>query len=144
MKRTSLLLGLLLSASGTTALSQAAPTGKPIEHVAWYQVMYVKFKPGMAEEARKIIYEHFWAVDREIGREVIAFDPVTGEWDQVVYFPMPAGPSEVGLQSTPWDAKWNAAFERREGGKEKADALNKRYGEMVQQTKIEIVMRRIS
>ena len=144
MKRTSLLLGLLVSLCATTAHSQAAPTGKPIEHVAWYRVMYVKFKPGMADEARKIIYEHFWPVDREIGREVIPFDPVTGDWDQVVYFPMPGGPSELGVQSTPWDAKWEAAFERREGGKDKADALNRKYGEMVQQTKIEIVMRRIS
>ena len=141
MKRTSLLLGLLVALCATTAHSQAAPAGKPIEHVAWYRVMHLKFKPGMTDEARKIIHEHFIPVDKEIGREVFAVDPVTSDWDHVVYFPMPAGPSELGLQSTPWDAKWNAAFERREGGKEKADALNRRFGEMIMQSKTEIVMR---
>jgi hypothetical protein len=144
MKRIPLLLGLLLSLGATTVQSQAAPTGKPIEHVAWYKMTYLKFKPGMADEARKLIYEHFWPVDREIGREVIPFDPVTGDWDEVVFFPMPGGPSELGVQSTPWDAKWNESFMRREGGKEKAQALQKKFDDMVLQSKTDVVMRRIS
>lgn len=144
MKRTPLLLGLLLSLCATTAQSQAAPTGKPIERVAWYTVSFTKFKPGMADEARKIIYEHFWPVDREIGRDVIPFDMVTGDWDHVVFFPMPGGPSELGLQSTAWETKWNEAFIRREGGKEKAEALQKRFGDMVLQSKTDIVRRRTS
>ena len=59
-------------------------------------------------------------------------------------FPMPGGPSELGLQSTAWETKWNEAFIRREGGKEKADALQKRFGEMVLQSKTDIVMKRFS
>ena len=144
MTRTRFLLGLLLSLCATTAQSQATLAGKPIERVAWYTVSFMKFKPGMVDEARKIIYEHFWPVDREIGREVIAFDMVTGDWDHVVFFPMPGGPSELGFQSTAWDTKWNEAYIRREGGKEKAEALQKKFGEMVLQSKTDIVMRRSS
>jgi hypothetical protein len=142
MKRIPLLLGLLISLPATTVLAQDAPSGKQIEGVTWYRVEYTKFKPGMAEDARKIIYEHFWPVDREIGREVIPFDHVTGEWDHVVYFPMPGGPAELAFQETPLGKKWNEAFVRREGGREKADALGKRFGEMVLHQKTDIVMKR--
>jgi hypothetical protein len=38
-----------------------------------YLVVYAKFKPGKAPEAIKIIHEHFWPVDRKIGRQAIPF-----------------------------------------------------------------------
>jgi hypothetical protein len=143
MQRTALFAALFLALSATPALGQAAQPGTPIEGVTWYTVSYAKFKPGMADEARKIIYEHFWPVDKEIGREVIPFDHLTGEWDHVVYLPMPGGPSELAFQQTPLGRKWFETFSRREGGREKAEALDKRFSEMVLHTKTEVVMRRI-
>lgn len=142
MQRSPLLAALFLAQSATLALGQAAQPGTPIEGVTWYTVSYTKFKPGMADEARKIIYEHFWPVDKEIGREVIPFDYVTGEWDHVVYFPMPGGPAELGFRQTALDRRWFETFSRREGGKEKAEALDKRFGDMVLHTKTELVMKR--
>jgi hypothetical protein len=111
--------------------------------VAWYVASYAKFKAGMADEARKIIYEHPWPVDKEIGREVIAFDHATGDWDHVVYFPMAGGPSDLAFQETALGKRWMETFVRREGGKERAEALQKRFGEMVLNEKTELVMKRL-
>src|SRR5215469_18753511 len=41
------------------------------EKVAWYQVLSVKFKVGKADEAVKIIHEHFWKVDKTTGRKML-------------------------------------------------------------------------
>jgi hypothetical protein len=142
MQRSPLLAALFLALFTPPALGQAAQPGTPIEGVTWYTVEYAKFKPGMADEARKIIYEHFWPVDKEIGREVIPFDHVTGEWDHVVYFPMPGGPGDLAFRETALGKRWFETFSRREGGKDKAAALDKRFSDMVLQTKTELVMKR--
>lgn len=142
MNRTPLLAVIFLALSAPPGLGQAAQPGKSIEGVTWYTVSYTKFRPGMADEARKIIYEHFWPVDKEIGREVIPFDYVTGDWDHVVYIPMVGGPVELASQETPLAKKWQETFIRREGGKDKAEALGKRFGEMVLHEKTELVMKR--
>jgi hypothetical protein len=143
MSRIPPLAALLLALSATPGAGQGAQAGNPIEGVTWYTVSYTKFKPGMADEARKMIYEHFWPVDKEIGREVIPFDHVTGEWDHVVYFPMPGGPAELAFRETPLGKRWQETFFRREGGKDRAEALEKRFDEMVLHHKTELVMRRL-
>jgi hypothetical protein len=143
MNRTPFLSALFLALSAAPGFGQGAQPAKSIEGVTWYTVSYTKFKPGTADEARKIIYEHFWPVDKEISREVIPFDYVTGEWDHVVYFPMPGGPAELAFQETPLGKRWQETFFRREGGKDKAEALNKRFGEMVLHEKTELVMTRL-
>ena len=145
MNRTTILLGvgLALTLCATPAQSQGTPTVRPNERTAWYRMVFVKFKPGTLPEAQKLIYDHYWPVDKEIGREVIPFDPVSGEWDQIVCFPMSGSPTEIGLQESPMDKKWNETLIRREGGKAQSDAINKRYMDLVMHTKTEIVLRRL-
>lgn len=143
MNRIPLLAAVFLAVSATPGLGQGAQSGTPIQGVTWYSVSYTKFKPGMADQARKIIYESYWPVDKEIGREVIPFDYLTGEWDHVVYFSMPGGPGELAFEETPLGKRWQETFFRRQGGKDKGDALNKRFGEMVLHGKMEIVMKRL-
>ncbi len=143
MKRTTILLGLLLAVSAPRAQGQAATPGKPPEVYSWYSVAFTKFKVGMGDEARKLIYENFWPVDKEIGREVIAFDGVTGDWDIIVFFPMPSGPSEMAGAENPLNRKWEETLIRRAGGREQYDALMKRFNATVETSKTEIVKRRI-
>jgi hypothetical protein len=138
-----ILLGLALSLFAAAAHGQNTPTIKPGEHTSWYRIIYVKFKPGAAEEAQKLIYDHFWPIDKEIGREVIPFDPITGEWDQIVCFPMGGSPTQVALDDTALDKRWNEVLARREGGKAQADAINKRYMDLVANTKTEFALRRM-
>lgn len=143
MKRTAILLGLALSLCAPSAQSQGMPSVKPNERTSWYRIVYVKFKPGALEEAQKLIYDHFWPIDKEIGRDVIPFDPISGEWDQIVCFPMGGTPAQIALGDSPLDKKWNEVLMRREGGKAQADAINKRYMDLVMTTKSEIVLRRM-
>jgi hypothetical protein len=56
---------------------------------------------------------------------------------------MPGGPSELGFRQTALGRKWLETLSRREGGRDKAEALDKRFSEMVLHTKAEVVMRRI-
>jgi hypothetical protein len=142
MKRRPLLVGLAVVLSSAIAISQGAASRTQPAAVTWYQADYAKFKPGMAEEARRIIYEHFWPVDREIGRHVIAFDFASGEWDHVVYIPLEGGPADLAVADPPSARRWRAAFARRAGSQERADALLRQWGEMVLREKREIVSSR--
>jgi len=104
------------------------------EKVAWYQVLSVRFKVGKADEAIKIIHEHFFKVDKAIGRKVLPFDYKTGEWDHVVYFPFDTS----RMDTIPTRAEWMKAFEKQEGGAEQAQKLFQSFWEMVAVSKTEI------
>jgi hypothetical protein len=136
-----MLLGIALALVAATAHAQSMPTVKPGEHTSWYRIIYVKFKPGASDEARKLIYDHFWPIDKEIGREVIPFDPISGEWDQIVCFPMSGSPTQLGLDDTALDRKWGEVLARREGGKAQGDAIYKHYLDLVMATKTEFALR---
>lgn len=142
MKRATILLGLALSLGAPSAQGQM-PTVKPGERTSWYRIVYVKFKPGALEEARKLIYDHYWPIDKEIGRDVIPFDPISGEWDHIVAFPMGGSPTQIALEESAQEKKWYEVLVRREGGKAQADALGKRYEGLVLSSKSEIVLRRM-
>jgi hypothetical protein len=143
MRRIILISGLLVLALPSPVAAQGARSAESRDSVMWYRVEYAKFKPGTADEARRIIYEHFWPVDREIGREVIPFDHLTGDWDHVAYFPLPTGPGEFAVTETPLGRRWNEVLARREGGQENAAAILRRFNELVLRTKSELVTRRI-
>ena len=141
MRRIIILFGLALSLHAAPTHAQGTPPVKPNERTSWYRVIHVKFKEGAVDEARQIIYDHFWPIDKEIGRDVITMDAVSGEWVQIVAFPMGGTPSQIARARTPRDAKWGEALARREGGKAQADALWKRYLDLVMTTKTEIALR---
>jgi hypothetical protein len=126
------LLAVAVLALTTLPSSQAAD-----ENVLWYQVLSVRFKVGKADEALKIIHEHFFKVDKTIGRKVLPFDYKTGEWDHVVYFPF----DTARMDTIPPVAEWMKAFEKQEGGVEQAHKLFQSFWEMVAVSKTEIAQR---
>ena len=132
--------GLVLSPS---VLAKELPKAAKYENVTWYIVNHTKFKPGKVDEGLKIIYEHFVPTDRAIGRDVITFEPLTGDWDHMVFFPMEDGASGIGWKVTPKGEKWWAEMAKRLGGAEKAQDLWARFNELVAERKSEIVMRRL-
>ncbi|HTO44379.1 MAG TPA: hypothetical protein VML56_09895 [Burkholderiales bacterium] len=99
-----------------------------------YVVFYAKFKPGKAPEALKIIHEHFWPVDKKVGRKAIPFDFVTGEWDHIVYFPYDTG----RLDTIPSNAEWWKAFVEQEGGPDQAQRLFQSFLDLHANSKAEI------
>lgn len=122
------------------AAAQEMPTAEMREGANYYIVTYTKFKPGMADEARELIYNHFWPVDKTIGREVIPFDNLTGEWDHVVYFPLEDGPGELAWEMSPTNEEWMTAFIEQEGGTASAEEIQRRFSELVEESRTELVM----
>ena len=125
------------------ANAQELPKAAKYENVNWYQVEYFKFKPGKADDALNIIYDHFVPADKAAGREIINFDTRIGEWHHVAYFPMEDGASGLAWKVAPKDEKWWAALAKQLGGATKALELLAKWGELVAETKSEIVMRRM-
>jgi hypothetical protein len=60
----------------------------------------------------------------------------TGEWDQVVYFPITL--SQDGYDTVPPRSQWWAAFYAQEGGKEQGDRLFGEYLDCMIQSRTEI------
>ena len=99
-----------------------------------YLVAYAKFKPGKAPEALKIIHEHFWPVDKKVGRKAIPLDFLTGEWDHVVYFPY----DTARMDTIPPGAEWWKALAEQEGGAEQAQRLFQSYLDLEANSKFEV------
>ena len=85
--------------------------------------------------------EHFVPVDEEVGREVIAFGFMTGDWDSVVFFPLEEGASALEWEVSPSDERWYAKYAERVGGLAKASEIDQRWYELIADTKTELVMR---
>jgi hypothetical protein len=90
----------------------------------WYEGLHTKFKPSCALRALEITHEHFGPVDKKVGRNVIVFDFRTGEWDQIVYFPV-----VFTGEGYEWvkEKEWWSAFVEQEGGQDQADAVFAEY-----------------
>ncbi len=119
----------------------AAQEAQRRENVDYYIALFTKFKPGTWSEAREIIYTHFWPTDQEIGRDVIPFDVLTGEWDHVVFFRMEGGPGDLAWQRSPTDVKWDAALAKKLGGQEAMETVMAHFQSLVDTEQTVIVAR---
>jgi hypothetical protein len=99
-----------------------------------YLVTYAKFKPGKAPLALQIIRERFQPVDKRIGRRVLPFDYVTGDWDHIVYFPFDL----ARMDTIPSGDEWMKALAAQEGGMEQAQQLWQDFWDLVAHSKTEI------
>ena len=123
-------------------VAQELPTAEKRENVQYYEAMFVKFKPGMADQAWDAIYEHFINVDKKLGRKVRAYDIQTGGWDTIVFFPID-GPDYFSWSTSPADEEWFAALAEQEGGAEKAWEVFNRYLAAVADSKTELAHRHL-
>ena len=117
-----------LAASALTSPAIGADGGQV------YLVIQVKFKPGKAPEALKIVHERFHMVDKKIGRKVLPFDFVTGEWDHVVYFPYDLARGDT----IPSGKQWMEALAAQEGSMGEAERLYQELWDLVAYSKTEI------
>lgn len=104
----------------------------------WYNVVYYDFKPRKTGAALDLIKE-FIAVDRELGLEppmMIRLN--TGEYDAMVIFPMRQGIAQMGWKSNPSGQKWNDAFAKRLGGREKVSEHWEKFAATIDRTSSDI------
>jgi hypothetical protein len=131
----------LFSPDSASLAQEGPPKAAKRENMEYYTAVYWDFNPGKEREALEFAQKHFVPVSSEAGQKSeIAFLPLSGEWDAIVYFPLPDGPDAYAWETTPADAAWLAKFAEREGGWDKAVKLFQQYDEMVARSKSELVM----
>jgi len=128
-----LLIGLIVVPLLAFTIEHPAQAAEGAQ-ASWYEAISFKFKAGKAEEALKIIHDHFQKVDKAIGRKVIPFEYLTGEWDHVVYFPLDI----ARMETIPSNSEWMKTLAGQEGGMEQAQKLFQSFLDMVAATKTEI------
>lgn len=124
------------------AFAQEGPRPERRAGMSYYTMVLFDFKPGMEQQAFQFGMEHFAPVSAEAGvpREM-AFVGLTGEWDLILFDPLPEGPDALAWEVTETGAKWMAALAAREGGMEQARQRFEEFNAMVARSKVELVMR---
>jgi len=135
-------MALAVLAAALPLAAQELPKAEKRENVQYYEAWFVKFKPGMENQAWDAIYQHFINVDKKIGRKVRAYDLQTGGWDHVVFFPID-GPERFNWSTSPGDEKWWAALAEQEGGAEKAWEIYNNFMAAVADLKTELAHRHL-
>jgi hypothetical protein len=110
-----------------------------VEQVQYYKVEYHKFKPGKADEGRAFIRKYYRPADRAAGIEVLEFTPITGAWDWIAFFPIEA--DYLVWEKSPMSLSARAKFDEMVGGPENAKKLDKEFGDLLQELRIEIMVR---
>jgi hypothetical protein len=132
------LLVLAFSPSGIAA-GQDTPQPSRVEDVQYYKVEYHRFKPGKADEGRDFIRNHFRPADRAAGIEVLEFTPITGDWDWIAFFPVE--PDFLAWERSPSSIRARAKFEEMAGGTEQAKKLDQEFNSLIQELRVEIMVR---
>lgn len=117
-----------------TLADEVSNQAKDSEDDVYYYGSFTRFQPGKEDEARSFIYQHFWTVDKVIGRKPIPFDFVTGPWDHVVFFRLENGLADAEIEKTAMLQQWKQQFEKQEGGSEEAAKAQANFDAMVDQT----------
>ena len=132
---------LVLAAIAAPADAQGVPEAEMREGVTYYQQTYIKFLPGKAEEGKAIIEDHLAPATRAAGTDFVFFEPMTGEWDMIVFFEMEDGVGEMAWEVSPAESRYRAALVEAVGGMDEARALIGRYGATLAEGRSDLVFR---
>ena len=130
-------LALLLTTG--IAAAQSAPQPKRLEGVQYYKVEYHRFKPGKADEGRAFIRKHYRPADRAAGVQVLEFTPITGDWDWIAFFPVES--DFLAWERAATSLRARTKFEEMAGGSERAKKLDEEFANLIQEVRVEIMVR---
>ena len=139
MRATLALFVVLALSASRIGSAQTAPQPTRLENVQYYKVEYHRFKPGKADEGRAFIRKYYRPADRAAGIQVLEFTPVTGDWDWIAFFPVEH--DFLVWQRPAMSLRARAKFEQMAGGADEATKLDKEFDNLVQEVRIEIMMR---
>ncbi len=114
------------------------------DDAVYVTVTFVDYKPGMRADALELIAEHFVPAGKAAGtRGPVAIHFQTGEWDAAFHWRLEGGMADLEWYMSPDDVKWMAALAEQEGGKEEAEALLAKYGDMVARSLVSVGHRHV-
>lgn len=106
----------------------------------YYLVIFFDYKEGKEKEVMNFIRKHFMPVDKKVGRQVTVFAPLTGQWDEMAFFPLYKKPTKPVNEISPTNSEWEATFVELSGGKEKVNAIWNEFEKYVVKTKKTLVI----
>ncbi len=135
----SALFAITLLSFSSIAISDDNQKASKYENADWYTVRFIQFKDGKQWAAQQFIKQHFIPVDVELKRNVSGYRFEFGQWDQMVFFPMDGGPSDLEWKQTPMNIKWWNLFVKRAGGEKEAAKLMDEWSSLVAKSETALV-----
>lgn len=130
MKKIALLIVVLFI--GVVLYAQAdGPKPEKYSDVVWHKVSVVDYKPGKAEEAKKIVAK-FQSAAAAAGTPVPVehwFD--TGKYDIMVIWELQDSPADLEWIWSPDGVKWWNALVAQEGSEEAAQKIQDDYNSLI-------------
>lgn len=127
----------------TTAGAQELPKAKKLENTAWFGVLSLKFKPDKFQEGRSIVFDHLAPAGTAAGMsDVRVLEPMGGEWDMLIFFPMKNGAADLEWEVSPDDERFFAELAKREGGAAQAMEVFGRYLGSLERSNYQIMLER--
>lgn len=137
MKTLKLLLPVFALLFCFNFVSAQEMTAEKYDNLEWYNIHYVKFEDGKAEDAKKIIDEYFKPSAQDAGQQgpVMELDLLFSEWDHVVIFPMEEGVEALEWKTSPMNVAWMKAFQERAGSEERAKEIGDEFDSYIKEYK---------
>lgn len=131
MKKLAVLIILALGFQFAMAQEEMEP--QKWENTTWQIIEVIKFKSGHMDEAKEVIEKYKAAGEPGQMPEMYWF--VFGEWDLMLMWEVPDGPSYLEWKRSPRGIKWYKKFLEQQGSKEEAEKVMEAYSETVQDSK---------
>lgn len=135
-----ILISLLIP---TFLLAQEEQKPKKYENPEWYRVTFVKYKAGKRAAAFKIIKEYYRPVAEKLGRDYTSYQPVSGEWDVITFFKLAEGISQFEWETSPLGIEWGKELLKQVGSEERIKEFQAQLQSFVQDSKQEIVRKKV-
>ena len=130
MKKLTLLFTVLFIGAVLFAQDEATAPAKHSD-VTWHTVSVIDFKPGKAEDAKKLIAKFESAGVAAQTQSPIVYWFETGKYDMVVTWELEEGPADLEWSWSPDVVKWREAFVAQEGSEEAAQKLEDEYTSLI-------------
>ncbi len=121
------------------AFSEELPEAGKRTNVDYFEIVLVKYKPGMADAAGEYIEKYFVAATKAAGtRSPFVMHMMTGKWDSVIFWKQQGGMGDFEWYMSADGVKWWAELAKQNGGAENAKKIMAGYQAMVATTSKQI------
>ncbi|PCI33556.1 MAG: hypothetical protein COB54_04460 [Alphaproteobacteria bacterium] len=126
------------------ALSADLPKASKRENVEYYEVVYVKYKVGKAEDAFRMIKKYFIPASEAAGTlEPYVINFQTGPWDVALFWTRNSM-GDFDWSISPDNEKWFAAFVKQTGSMEKAQAILDKYYDLIAENRVDMAYHKMT
>ena len=124
------------------ALNSFGQNQEGFSNFDWFEAKYIKFKPGKASDARRLLQEYLYKANEISGRLVLTFESDMGDWDHIAYLHLKDGPKQLTYENADIETKWWNAVVKLAGSEQKAKEIIQDYNNCILNEKHSLVRMR--